>query len=358
MPDDTAVLNNDPPLASSELRNSLHREETRDMLWGGDFPMFDRFKSKTDKSEGDLTSLHLGAEAAAPQPVTGQQGSAGKPQELPPDGGPGKAAAAGPTQQPVIGCPAMMFTLQAAGAYAAAVQQHYEELKKSEQRPALIFYLAYPQQGHPVSVTTTDGSKTILLLFRSTPGAKAYAAARAPGSVVAACKLEALPEQEERWEAAGLNFFALDPCSRCQGMSIAMMGRLRAEDEFLHSWNLETATRRVFGQMFLRNWQANMAKTNLTNAAILQGFRDHVDPGNAHLNLLIAGCAGMNSDKARVVDARTRLADFGPEFAGMVPEEIPGPGDMNTWTPLLTGGMVPLMAGYGVIQIPAKPREA
>ena len=343
--------------------------------------MFERFKTKAESKAADLTTLGLRdaprAEASSPaiaspaaaspatdSPAAGQGPDSGLGSASGPERGLAGSASGGEAPVGTGGCPSLVLSLQAASAHHMAVQQIYDQLANGGQRPELVFYLVYPQQGHLVSVTTTDGTKTILLLFRSSPAAKAYAAIRAPGASVAASRLEGLAREGEQWQTAGCNFYALDPCARCQGMSIAMISRLQSETEFLHSWNLEAANRRSFGQMFLRNFQAQMAKNAKGNCGLLQGFRDHIDPCNPYLHLTIAGTAGMNRDQAVVSESARQLAEFGPAFAGKIPAPGPNaaefwgsPDGVKKWTDLISEGLIGLLAGYGVIQVPGKASE-
>jgi hypothetical protein len=306
--------------------------------------MFDRFKPKPGKDESDLTSLDLRADAPpALKP--------GAPSNSPP--APAQNAAA-----PVVPCPQLGINLEASLTFYKEIRRRYEDFLKSEAKLEFVFYLVYPQQGHTLSVSSPDGKKTILFLFTSNMMADAYLAPRNLKVVTAGCRIEALAEQAEKWIASGINFYGLNPCSRCANAAIYPIGDLQSEEKFRECWALDAVNRRFFAETLLRIWQNQFAKDIPGYRRALDGLRDHIDPGNPYLHMLIAGLAGMQGDKPVMLAAIKRLDQFGPPFTGKLTENSIEPTKPETWTQPVSEGTTGLLASYGLLNLPMKPAGA
>jgi hypothetical protein len=305
--------------------------------------MFDRFKSRSGKDESDLTSLDLRAEAP-PVPKPG----------APPN--PSPNATQSPAA-PVIPCPQIGINLEGNLTFYKEVRRRHEEFLTLGGKVELVFYLVYPQQGHTLTVSTPDGKKTILFLFTSNMMADAYLAPRKLQAVTAGCRFEALAAQADKWIASGINFYGLNACARCSSATTYPISDLQSEEKLRESMGLDAVNRRFFGETLLRIWQNQSAKDIPGYRRALDGLRDHIDPANPYLHMLIAGLAGMQGDTQGMVAAIKRLDQFGPPFKGKLTEKSIDPTKPETWTSV-TEATAGLLASYGILNLPMKPASA
>lgn len=304
--------------------------------------MFDRFKSKADKSEdSSLTSLGLRSDAP---PSVAKPGAAPNP--------PGEQAKPTP---PAVNCPRLILSAEDALNYHKEIRKRHDAFVQGGSKPDFIFYLVFPQQGHSYSVSTADGTKTILLLFSSTIMANAYIEARNLKAVAAACRFESIPQQAEKWLVSGINFYALNPCVKCSNAGIFPSSDLQSSEVFREAWGLDAVNRRYYGEILLRLWNQSVSANPAASRKTLEGFRDHIDPCTPYLYLMLAALAGMAGDRPAVAEAIKRLDRFGPPFTGKLKEDSIVPGQVETWSGTVSEAWIGLLASYGILNVPMKP---
>lgn len=306
--------------------------------------MFDRFKSKPQEPE--LTSLGLKTEATA-------QPSQGKNPQTPAQPSPGQNPQASPPPPPVP-CVQISLGLEGNFNFYKELRRRHEEFVRSGARLETVFYLVLPQQGHTLTVSTPDGKRTILYLFTSQIMADGFLARRKLGAVAAGCRVSSLGEQVEKWTAAGINAYALNPCAKCANAAIGPLSDLQSEQKFQDCWTLDAMNRRLFAETTLRFWQQKKADIP-GHLKALEGIRDHVDPGSPYIHMMIATMAGMQGDKETAANAIQTLDRFGPPFTGKLNAETIVPGKVETWSEALSEAMLGLYGAYGLVNIPMKP---
>jgi hypothetical protein len=299
--------------------------------------VFGQNKSKVGKhEESELTSLNL---CPPPSPQV-------------PTAAPAEPPSAHPA--PVQPCLQLALNPQATLAICIDFRRRFDEWMKTGPKPQLVFYLVFPQQGLSLSFSTKDGTKTILLLFGSTWTANAYVAAKGLKAVTAGCRLESLPQQAQKWSAAGINCFTLDPCSRCGNGSIHPISELESEEQFIQIFGLDAVNRKIYGQIIVRSCQ-----TQLTNQKYvrenLERVRDHLDCGNPYVHWVIAVFAGMMGDLVANAAAIDRLEAFGPAFAGKVVRNSFDHKDPKAQIYSMAEALLGLLASYGIVNVPMKP---
>ncbi|MBV8671817.1 MAG: hypothetical protein JOZ33_00160 [Acidobacteriaceae bacterium] len=299
--------------------------------------MFGQNKSRTGNSE--LTSLNLSSDPV-PQPQTSKESSPAPPQ--------------GPKPTLVPPCLQLAFTPEVVLFICRDFQRQFDEWVKKNPKPQVIFYLVLPQQGHPVSISSNDGSKTTLLLFGSTWMANAFAASRGLKAVTAGCRLESLPQQAEKWIAAGINSFALNPCPKCGNAPIYPVAELQSEEQFLRSFGQDAVNRRIYGGIIVRNCQARLSDQKFVRNN-LERLRDHLDYGNPYVHWMIAAFAGMAGDKEASNAAIDQLEQFGPPFIGKIKRDPSDPMEPGSPVRSVAEGIVGLLASYGILNVPMKP---
>ncbi len=298
--------------------------------------MFDRFKSKSQKDEPELTSLGLKTEAP-PQPRVDQNPQAA-PQPAPPP----------------VPCVQVSLGLEGNLNFYKELRRRHEEFLASGVRLEAVFYLVFPQQGHTLTVSTPDGKRTILYLFTSRIMADGYLANRKLGAVAAGCRVSSLGEQVEKWAAAGINAYGLNACAKCANAAVGPLSDLQSEQKFQDCWSLDAMNRRLFAETTLRFWQQNMANVAGYRKA-LEGIRDHIDPGSPYIHMMIATLAGMQGDKETAAGAIQTLDRFGPPFTGKLNAETIVPGKAESWSSALSEAMLGLYGAYGLTNVPMKP---
>lgn len=301
--------------------------------------MFGSFKPKSRKGDDPgITTLDL----RVPTPPVAQSppkaSAASAPQAVP------KAA-----PQPVPACVALTFTLEGAQLYSNGLLLKIQELQKTEAKPELLYYLVYPQQGHTLSVTTSDGSRTILPLFTSRPMADAYIAAKKLGAVAAACRMEKLPAQSEKWAAAGMNFYAINMCCRCVNFGFQPIAELQSQEQVVNRWRNDTAQRRQFGETFGRNAYNAIGSNPKAARTWFEGMRDHIDPANPYLHWVIAVLAGMAGDMDANATSIKRLEEFGPPFIGKLQGTSFDPAQPGSQLSTMPEAMAGLAISLGIL---------
>jgi hypothetical protein len=231
-----------------------------------------------------------------------------------------------------------------------------DEWFKSGHKPQVVLYPVFPQQGHTFTVSTKDGKKTILPLFGSTWIAKAYLTGRGLQAVTGACPLGALADQADKWIAAGINCYTLNPCFRCGNATLYPIAELQSEEQFLQTWGLDAITRRLFAEIIVRNCQAQFASNPKAVRDSLERVRDHLDSGVPYLHWVIAVLAGMAGDMPAKAAAVQRLGEFGPDFA----DKLKGtasfdPQESGAHITTMPEAMLGLLASYGILNLPMKP---
>lgn len=300
--------------------------------------MFDSFNPK-DKS---LTSLDLGT----PPPR--------KPAPAPPPKSEPAAAAKPPMAQV---CVAQVQTLEGAYIHFAGARQKFEQMVKADLKPEILFYIVFPQQGLSHTLTTNDGLKTAVPLFTSKVMAEAYLSARKLPAVAAACRIENLPQQAEKWTTAGINSYALNICCKCLAMNMYPLAELESEDLFLSTWRLDLANRRQFAEVYGRN-AAGAVSANPKQARIwLEGIRDHIDPANPYLHWVIAVLAGMAGDMEANSASIKRLDAFGPPFQGKLQGTSFDPTVPGSQLSTMAEGLLGLGVSLGYIDLSKMQQE-
>lgn len=299
--------------------------------------MFGQKKSKAENSE--LTSLNLRPDPV-PQAQTAKE--------------PVPATHPGAQPAPVQHCLQLAFTPEGTLVICKDFRRKFDEWVKSNPPLQVVFYLVLPQQGHPLSISTKDGSKTILLLFGSIWMANAYVAARGLKAVTAGCRLESLPQQAEKWIAAGINFFALNPCPKCGNGTIYPINELQSEEQFVQSFGLDAVNRRIYGEIIIRNCQSQLTNHKVVRNN-LERVRDHLDCTNPYIHWMIAVLAGMAGDIEANTAAIDRLEQFGPPFIGKVKRNSFDPKDPDSQMRSIPEAMIGLLASYGILNVPMKP---
>src|ERR1700728_2676978 len=156
------------------------------MMLGLEDDVFDRFKPFEKKGENSvLTSLNLRREPAS-QP----QSDANTASEPQPGAKPAQEAHSGTPPAPIPSCLQIAINPEGTLALGKDFRRRSDEWMKSGQRPQVVLYLVFPQQGHTLTDSTKDGKKTIVPLFGSRWIAKAYLAAKGIQAVIAACRLD------------------------------------------------------------------------------------------------------------------------------------------------------------------------
>src|ERR1700722_1916745 len=122
--------------------------------------VFDRFRPNSGKSpKAEITSLGLGTQPLSSEAVAVPVVQPGAKQETPaqPKPAAGSSTPAAPSPAPVQQC--LQFGLNPEGMLSVCngFRRRFDEWQKSGQKPAAIFYLVFPQQGHPLSTSTKDG---------------------------------------------------------------------------------------------------------------------------------------------------------------------------------------------------------
>ncbi len=258
------------------------------------------FESLNPK-EKSIISLDLGTPPTLPTPTKPTEAPAQKPEAKP-------AA--------VQMCVGQMQTLESAFLHFNGARRRFDDMVRTGLKPEVIFYVVFPQQGLSHSLTTADGLKTIVLTFTSKFMADAYIAAKKMGAVAAACRIENLPQQAEKWMSSGINCYALNACCKCAALSFFPISELTSEDLFLTTWRLDLANRRQFAESYGRNSAAVFGTNPKQARSWLEGIRDHIDPANPYLHWTIAILAGVAGDMEVNADSIKRLDGFGPPFAG------------------------------------------
>lgn len=311
--------------------------------------MFDLFKSsgKSD-DDSDLTSLDL--RTAPASPARPKAGSGPMPGAKP-------AAAAQPVAPAVAHqpCVQLAVTPETMLVLYKNIRQRSDEWIKNGPKPKLVFYLVYPQQGHTLTVSTPDGSKTILPIFSSVLMAKAYLAGKGLQAVIAACLVDAFAEQTDKWITAGMNCYALNPCFRCGTLSFFPITDLQIEGQFFQTWGLETIARRIFTEVTVRNAQNQIATNPKAARDLLERVRDHLDCDVPYLHWVIAILAGLTGDMQANAAAIQRLEQFGPDFAGKLQGVSFDPAVPGSQMSTMPGAIMGLLASYGLIAMPTKP---
>jgi|HubBroStandDraft_6_1064221.scaffolds.fasta_scaffold22631_1 hypothetical protein len=311
------------------------------MIAGLEDEVFDRFKPFAKKGEkSELTSLDLHTEPAS-QPR--------------PDAKPVPEAQSGTPPAPIASCLQIAINPEGTLALGKDFRRRSDEWMQSGQRPHVVLYLVLPQQGHTLTVSTKDGKKTILPLFGSAWIAKAYLTAKGLQAVIAACRLDALADQAEKWVGTGVNCYALNPCFRCGNSTLYPIAELQSEEQFLQTWGLDAITRRLFAEIIVRNCQNQFGSNPKLVRDSLERVRDHLDCGMPYLHWVIAVLAGMAGDMQANAAAIQRLEEFGPDFAGKLKGnsfDFKEPGSQVATMP---EAMTGLLASYGILNLPMKP---
>lgn len=303
--------------------------------------MFDRFKPFAKKGENSkLTSLDLHIEPAS-QPQPGAK--------------PAQEAQSGTPPAPIPSCLQIAINPEGLLALGKDFLRRSNERMKSGQRPQVVLYLVFPQQGHTLTVSTKDGKKTILPLFGSTWIAKAYLTAKGLQAVIAACRLDALADQADKWIAAGINCYALNPCFRCGNSTLYPIAELQSEEQFLQTWGLDAITRRLFAEIIVRNCKNQFGSNPKLVRDSLERVRDHLDCGMPYLHWVIAVLAGMAGDMQANAAAIQRLEEFGPDFAGKLKGNSFDPKEPGSQMATMPEAMTGLLASYGILNLPMKP---
>jgi hypothetical protein len=296
--------------------------------------LFDRFKSKSQNEEPELTSLNLKTEVPA-RPSQGQNPQA-------------------PPAPPPGPCVQVSLSLEGNFNFYKELRRRREEFVASGVKLDAVFYLVFPQQGHTLTLSTPDGKRTILYLFTSKIMADGYLARRKLGAVAAGCRVSSLGEQVEKWATAGINAYGLNACAKCANAAVGPLSDLQSEQKFQDCWSLDAMNRRLFAETALRFWQQNMKDVAGYRKA-LEGIRDHVDPGCPYIHMLIAAIAGMQGDKESAAGAIQWLDRFGPPFTGKLNAETIMQATPEGWTGSAAEGMLGLYGAYGLANVPMKP---
>jgi len=303
-------------------------------------PLFDRFKPKSSNG-GDpgITSLDLriAPPSAAQSPPRAATAPAPQPAPKP--------------VQPVPPCAQLTLTLEGAHMYFAGAFLKIQELQKTGAKPELLHYLVYPQQGHTFSVTTSDGSRTILPLFTSKLMANAYLAAKKIGAVAAVCRLENLPTLAEKWAAAGMNFYAFNICCRCASLILHPIAELQSEESVVNRWRNDAAHRRQFAETFGRNAYNVIGSNPKAARTWFEAMRDHIDPANPYLHWVIAVLAGMAGDMDANAASIKRLEEFGPPFIGKLQGTSFDATQAGSQMSTMAEAMVGLGASLGILDL-------
>jgi hypothetical protein len=311
--------------------------------------VFDQFKSLAQRShKSELTSLNLRTEPASlPEPDTNaKRQSSAKP---------AKAAQADSPPGPVSSCLQIAINPEGMLALGKNIRRRTDEWIESGQKPQVFFYLVFPQQGHTFTFTTKDGKRTILPLFASRWIAQSYLTGRGLQAVIAACRLGGLADQADKWIAAGINWYALNPCFRCGNTTPYPIAELQSEEQFLQTWNLDAVTRRLFAEIIVRTCQAQFASNPKGVRDSLERVRDHLDCGVPYLHWVIAILAGMGDDMVVKLAAVQRLEEFGPDFAGKLNGTSYDPKVPGANIATMPEAMMGLLASYGILDLPMKP---
>jgi hypothetical protein len=310
--------------------------------------VFDLFKSSGKKSDdSELTSLDLRTEAA-PRADAGKERAAAK-------AGPGNAAEGSAPAGPIQNCLQIGINPETMLALGKDFKRRSDEWMKSGQRPQVVFYLVFPLQGHTVTVSSQDGTKTIVPLFGSKWIADAYLRGKKLPAAVAACRVDALAEQADRWVAAGVNSYALNPCFRCGHFTFYPIAELQTEEQFVQSWGLDAIMRRQFAEIMVRNCQTQLGKNQKGVRDTLERVRDHLDGGVPYLHWVIAVLAGIAGDMPANAAAIQRLEEFGPDFKGKLQGTSFDPSVAGSQISTMAEAMLGLLASYGIVNLPMKP---
>ncbi|MDR3772511.1 MAG: hypothetical protein P4L26_04130 [Terracidiphilus sp.] len=300
--------------------------------------MFDLFKPKSSTG-GDpgITSLDLR--------ITTPSAAQSPPRAATP---PAPQPAPTPVQQPVQTCAQLALTLEGAHMYFSGAFLKIQELQKNGAKPELLYYLVYPQQGHTFSVTTSDGSRTILPLFTSKPMADAYIAAKKIGAIAAVCRLENLPALSEKWADAGMNFYAFNICCRCVSLLLHPIAELQLEEPVVNRWRNDAGQRRQFAETFGRGAYSVIGSNPKAARTMFEGMRDHIDPANPYLHWVIAVLAGMAGDMDANAASIKRLEEFGPPFIGKLQGTSFDPTQEGSQMSTMAEAMIGLGASLGM----------
>jgi hypothetical protein len=311
------------------------------MMLGLEDEVFDRFKPLAKKGENsDLTSLDLRTEPASPPPLGAK---------------PAPEAQSATPAAPIPSC--LQITINPEGTLALGkdFRRRSDEWMKSGQRPQVVLYLVFPQQGHTLTVSTKDGKKTIVPLFGSTWIAKAYLTGKGIQALIAACRLDGLANQADKWVAAGINCYALNPCFRCGNSTLYPIAELQSEEQFLETWCLDAVTRRLFAEIIVRSCQNQFGPNPKGVRDSLERVRDHLDCGIPYLHWVIAVLAGMAGDRQANAAAIQRLEEFGPDFAGKLKGNSFDFREPGSQTATMPEAIMGLLASYGILNLPMKP---
>lgn len=321
--------------------------------------VFDRLRPNSGKShKAEITSLGLRTQPPSGEAVAAPVGQPGAKQDTTAQPKPTGANPTAATPNPAPAQQCLQFGLNPEGMLSVCkgFRRRFEEWQKSGHKPAAIFYLVFPQQGHPLSTSTKDGKRTFLFLFATPQMARAFAAAKDLKAVIAACRLESLPGEADRWIAAGINSYALNPCPRCGNMTLYAITELQSEPQFVETWALDAVNRKVFGELVVRGCQNQIGANPTGVRSSLERMRDHLDCCNPYLHWVIALLAGMAGDMQANAAGIERLEELAPQLAAKVKGKTFEPGDQSQ---MLTMGeaMLGLLASYGIVNVPMKPRE-
>jgi hypothetical protein len=321
------------------------------MLGSEDEGVFDRFKPFAKKEKtSELTSLDL-CTGPTPQPQSGANAAS----ERQPDAKPAQEAQSSTPPPSIPSCLQVAIDPERTLVLGKDFRRRSEEWMKSGQWPQVVPYLVFPQQGHTLTVSTNDGKKTIVPIFGSTWIAKAYLAAKGIQAVIAACRLYALADQAEKWIAAGINCYALNPCFRCGSSILYPVAELQSEEQFLQTWSFDAITRRLFAEIIVRQCQNQFASNPKGVRDSLERVRDHLDCGMPYLHWGIALLAGMAGDMQANAVAIQRLEEFGPDFVGKLKGDSFHFGEPGSQMATMPEAMMGLLASYGILNLPMKP---
>lgn len=306
--------------------------------------MFGSFNPK----DGKLTSLDLGTPP---------------PRKAPAAPGPAPEAKVDVKPPAVPMCVAQTQTLEGTYAHFTGARRKFEDMVRTGVRPEILFYVVFPQQGLTHSLTTSDGLKTIVLIFSSKFMAAAYISAKKLGAVAAACRVENLFKQAEQWITSGINSYALNTCCRCVTLTVFPISELQSEDIFLSTWRLDLANRRQFAESYGRNAGAVVGKNAKQARVWLEGIRDHIDPANPYLHWVIAVLAGLAGDMEANAASIKRLDAFGPPFTGKLQGTSFDPTVQGSQLGTMSEALIGLGVSLGyldpskIVQEPSPPKE-
>jgi hypothetical protein len=257
-----------------------------------------------------------------------------------------------------LSCVQLTINPEAALALFKDFGRRNAEWRKSGEKPQVVFYPVFPQQGYTVTSATKDGKKTIVPLFGSTWIAKAYLAGLGLKAVIAACRLDALAEQADKWTAAGINCYGLNPCFRCGSFAVYPIAELQSDEQFLEAWGHDAVTRRLFAEIMVRNCQNQLAAHPRGVRDVLERVRDHLDCGVPYLHWVIAVLAGLAGDMQGNAAAIQRLEEFGPDFAGKLKSNSCDAAEPGSQMATMPEAWVGLLASYGILNRPTNPAAA